>query len=268
MPDEVSASSLQARRSIFSADSSLVRYGLPALTLVAAVSVWEVFTRVFRVPTWLLPGPSSVFKVTLEWVGELPFHTWVTFYETALGFALAVAVGLLLGVLIAYSLLLQNTILPLLIVTQAVPKVALAPILLIWIGYGDAPKILVAFLVAFFPVVVNVATGLKAVEPELLDLSRSLSASEWQTFRKVRFPASLPYFFSGTKVAITLALIGAVIGEFVGSDRGLGYLIVYASGHMITSLAFGSIFILAVLGVLLYFAVELAERVLCPWYSE
>jgi NitT/TauT family transport system permease protein len=261
-PPSAPASAARRRRRLF------VRYGLPLLTLVVAVVLWEVGARALGLPKWLLPAPSAAFLETLDRAGELPMHTWVTFYETVLGFGLAVVIGVLLAVVIVYSPLLEATILPLLVVTQAVPKVALAPLLLLWIGYGDAPKILIAFLVSFFPIVVNVATGLKAIEPEVIDLSRSLSASQWDTFWKVRLPASLPYFFSGTKVAVTLSLIGAVIGEFVGADRGLGYLIVLSSAHVNTSLAFGAIFVLSVLGIVLYFSVEWAERVLCPWASD
>jgi NitT/TauT family transport system permease protein len=238
------------------------------LTLVGSVMLWEVVVQSLRLPKFLLPAPSAVYRETLSRASELPLHTWATLQETLLGFALAVGIGVLLALLITYSPILQHTIFPLLIVTQAVPKVALAPLLLLWLGYGDAPKVLVAFLVSFFPVVVNVAAGLKAVEPEVIDLSRSLSASEWQTFRKVRFPSALPYFFSGLKVAITLSLIGAVIGEFVGADRGLGYMIVVSSAHVNTSLAFGAIFVLSVMGIVLFFAVEMAERFFCRWNVE
>jgi NitT/TauT family transport system permease protein len=246
----------------------LTRYGLPCLTLVVMVVVWELLVRALGLPKFLLPAPTAVYGETMSRVHELPLHTWVTLYETLLGFVLAVGIGVALALLITYSPILQHTLFPLLVVTQAVPKVALAPLFLLWLGYGDAPKVLVAFLVSFFPIVVNVADGLKAVEPEVIDLSRSLSASEWQTFRKVRFPSALPYLFSGLKVAITLSLIGAVIGEFVGADQGLGYMIVVSSAHVNTSMAFGAIVILGVMGIVLFFAVEMAERVFCRWNVE
>ena len=268
MPGELSASPLLVRARGRRRRAQFVRYGLPILTLVVSVVAWEVVVRSLSLPKFLLPAPSAVYTETLSRVHELPLHTWVTLYETLLGFGLAAVIGVVLAILIAYSRLLQHTIFPLLVVTQAVPKVALAPLLLLWLGYGDGPKVLVAFLVSFFPIVVNVAAGLKAVEPEVIDLSRSLSASEWQTFRKVRFPSALPYFFSGLKVAITLSLIGAVIGEFVGADRGLGYMIVVSSAHVNTSLAFGAIFVLSVMGIILFFSVEMAERVFCRWNTE
>ncbi len=268
MLGELSASPPLARARARHHRAQLVRYGMPILTLVVLVIVWEVVVRSLSLPKFLLPAPSAVYEATLSRAHEFPFHTWVTLYETLLGFVLAAGIGVVLAILITYSRVLQHTIFPLLVVTQAVPKVALAPLLLLWLGYGDAPKVLVAFLVSFFPVVVNVAAGLKAVEPEVIDLSRSLSASEWQTFRKVRFPSALPYFFSGLKVAITLSLIGAVIGEFVGADQGLGYMIVVSSAHVNTSLAFGAIFILGVMGIVLFFGVEMAERVFCRWNTE
>jgi NitT/TauT family transport system permease protein len=268
MPAEPPASLPPARGRGRRRRAQLVRYGLPVLTLVASVVLWEIVVQALGLPKFILPAPSAVFRETLDRAGELPLHTWITLYETLLGFVVAVVIGVVLALLINYSPILQHTLFPLLVVTQAVPKVALAPLLLLWLGYGDAPKVLVAFLVSFFPIVVNVAAGLKAVEPEVIDLSRSLSASEWQTFRKVRFPSALPYFFSGLKVAITLSLIGAVIGEFVGADKGLGYMIVVSSAHVNTSLAFGAIFLLSVMGIVLFFAVEVAERFFCRWSLE
>jgi NitT/TauT family transport system permease protein len=154
---------------------------------------------------------------------------------------------------------------PLLLIAQLVPKVAIAPVLLVWFGYGLAPKIIIVFLVAFFPVVVNVATGLAAVERELLDLGRSLEASRWQIFWKFRIPSALPSLFSGMKIAITLAVIGAIIGEFVGGDKGLGYLIIIANQELDTPLAFAALLVISLGGMLLYVAIELAERVLIPW---
>jgi NitT/TauT family transport system permease protein len=157
---------------------------------------------------------------------------------------------------------------PLLLVAQLVPKVAIAPILLIWFGYGLLPKILIAFLVAFFPIVVNVASGLAAVERELLDLGHSLEATRWQIFWKFRMPTALPELFSGMKIAITLAVIGAIIGEFVGGNRGLGYLILIANQDLDTPLAFAALLILSVVGIVLYALIELAEWLLIPWSAS
>jgi NitT/TauT family transport system permease protein len=191
----------------------------------------------------------------------------VTHYETLAGFALSIAIGTPLAVVIVYSPLLRRAIYPLLVVAQAVPKVAIAPVLLLLLGAGEVSKVVVAFLVAFFPVVVDTATGLAATPPELLDLSRSHRASALKIFAKVRFPMALPFFFSGLKVAVTLAVIGAVVGEFVGSDKGLGYVFLSATSYWKSNLAFGAMGILALLAVGLFGLVELVERLVCPWYA-
>jgi NitT/TauT family transport system permease protein len=171
-------------------------------------------------------------------------------------------------VAIVHSRVLGNALYPLILVTQSIPKVAFAPILLIWLGYGDLPKVLVAFLVAFFPVVVDTATGLRSPAPQLLDLARQLSASQFQIYTKIRFPSALPHVFSGLKVAITLAVIGAVIGEFVGSEKGLGFLVVQSTSHFKTPLAFAAMSLLALMAMVLFFAVVAVERLVCPWYAR
>ena len=188
-------------------------------------------------------------------------------YETLGGFALSIVVGTPLAVMIVYSPVLRRAIYPLLVVTQAVPKVAIAPVLLLLLGAGQVSKIVVAFLVAFFPIVVDTATGLAATPAELLDLSRSYRASAFKTFVKVRFPMALPFFFNGLKVAVTLAVIGAVVGEFVGSDQGLGYVIVSATSYWKSNLAFAAMLLLAVMAIGLFALVELVERLVCPWYA-
>ena len=235
------------------------------LTLVIFAVLWELACRVFKVPTYLVPKPSDIALRLYDKRGLYLGQTWVTLYETVAGFLLADLVGIVAAALVVMIPSLRDVIMPLLLIAQIVPKVAIAPILLIWFGYGLVPKILVAFLVAFFPVVVNTASGLISVEPELLDLGRSLEASRWQTFWKFRIPAALPDLFSGMKIAITLAVFGAVIGEFIGGNRGLGYLIIIANQELDTPLAFAALFILSVGGILLYGAIELLERLLIPW---
>lgn len=244
------------------------KYVGPTLTLVAIFVLWEVFVRVLGIPVWLLPAPSRIYSEMGEWWAVLPVHIWVTFYETFLGFLAAVILGVILAVIIISSPFLRNTIYPLLVVTQSVPKVALAPILLVWLGVNVWPIITVAFLVAFFPMVVNMTTGLTLIPPEMLELSKILRASWWQVLVKVRFPMALPHFFSGVKIAIAFSVIGAVIGEFVGSDSGLGFLILSASARMNTGLGFGAIVVLSVLGVGLFGIVAGVERLLSPWYLE
>jgi len=243
-------------------------YVTPVATLAGALVAWEAATRVFRIPRFIVPAPSAILAEGWEWRYRFIGHTWTTLYETLGGFALSIAVGVPLAVLIVYSPALKNALYPLIVLAQSVPKIAVAPVLLLVVGYGEVPKMVVAFLVAFFPVVVDTATGLAATPPELLDLSRSYRASAFKTFVKVRLPMALPFFFAGAKVAITLAVIGAVVGEFVGSDKGLGYVILSSTSYWKTELAFSAMILLSLMAILLFGAVALAERVFCPWLTQ
>jgi NitT/TauT family transport system permease protein len=235
------------------------------VTLIGLVALWEVLVRHFNVPGWLLPAPSAIAQSMVEWRAELVTHTMVTLYETLVGFAFAIAVSVPLAVAVVYSQFLQNTIYPLLLALQSTPKVAIAPLLALWIGFGAAPKIIVVFLVCFFPIIVATASGLTAVPPQLIDLIRSLSATQMQTFIKIRFPTAMPHIFVGLKIAITFAVIGAVIGEFVGSENGLGYLILVSTSQSRTPLAFGALVLLTIMSIGLYYAVALVERIVVPW---
>jgi NitT/TauT family transport system permease protein len=244
------------------------RIAKTSLSLIVFALMWELACVLFKVPSYLLPAPSDIALRLFEKRGLYLGHSWVTFYETVFGFALAVLGGCLAAAVIVVIPVLRDLIMPLLLIAQIIPKVAIAPILLIWFGYGLTPKVLIAFLIAFFPVVVNTAQGLASVEPELLELGQSLKASRWQIFWKFRVPTALPDLFSGMKIAITLAVIGAVIGEFVGGNRGLGYLIIIANQELDTPLAFAAIFILSAGGIVLFWLIELAERLVVPWNSS
>jgi NitT/TauT family transport system permease protein len=246
---------------------AVAEYVLPALTLLGALALWEVAIRVFKVPNFIMPAPSAILGEGWEWRYRFIGHTWVTLYETLGGFALSIVIGVPLAVLIVYSPGLRSALYPLIVLTQSVPKIAIAPVLLLVLGAGEVPKVIVAFLVAFFPVVVDTATGLAATPPELLDLSRSYRASAFKTFLKVRLPMALPFVFAGAKVAITLSVIGAVVGEFVGSDKGLGYVILSATSYWKTELAFSSMILLSLMAIVLFAAVELVERLTCPWLA-
>jgi NitT/TauT family transport system permease protein len=235
------------------------------MTLIALVVLWEAFVRYSHIPGWLLPAPSAIAEAMVEWRSDLVEHTAVTLYETIVGFGLSIVISIPLAVAIVYSPLLQNTVYPILLAMQSTPKVAIAPLLALWIGFGAAPKIIVVFLVCFFPIVVATASGLTAVPASLIDLIRSLSASPLQTFVKIRFPTAMPHIFVGLKIAITFAVIGAVIGEFVGSENGLGYLILVSTSQSRTPLAFGSLVLLTVISIVLYYGVALIERVVVPW---
>lgn len=243
----------------------LAIYGAPAATILGLLVAWEIGVRVAAVPIWLLPPPTSVLGALWEWRAQAPRHVWATLYEVMGGFFLAIAVGMPLAIVIVYSPFLRRVTYPVLLVFQSVPKVALAPLLLLYLGYGVQTNVTVAAIVAFFPIVVNTVAGLESVEPELLQLSRSLDAGALRIFWKVRLPWALPYVFSALKVAVSLAVIGAVVGEFVGSDRGLGYAIVTASTNMNTSLVFGIMMLLAVMGIAVFYAVWFVEVLACPW---
>ena len=235
------------------------------LSLAGFLILWEISCRAFGIPEFVLPSPSKTIATVIAKWPLFAKHSTVTFLETFAGFLMAVAFGVLCAAIIVVIPMLADIIMPLLLISQLVPKVAIAPILLIWFGYGIFPKIFIAFLIAFFPIVVNTAAGLASVERPMLDLARSLEATRWQVFWKFRIPVALPEMFSGMKIAITLAVIGAIIGEFVGGSSGLGYLILLANSEIDTPLAFAALLLLSVGGIVLYAMVELVERLVIPW---
>jgi NitT/TauT family transport system permease protein len=237
----------------------------PVFTFALLIVLWDVATRVFDWPIWLVPTPLDVADALWESRDFLPRQFWVTLVETLGGFGLAVVVGVPLAVLIAVSRFLEGTIYPVLLALNAIPKIAIAPILILWMGFGYGPKVTVAFLLCVFPIVISTATGLQSTPAELVELTRSLCASRRQIFLKVRFPAAMPQVFVGLKVAISLAVIGAVIGEFVGSSEGLGWVIVNTSSNLNTPLAFGAMALLALMSVALFYALVALERLLVPW---
>jgi ABC-type nitrate/sulfonate/bicarbonate transport system permease component len=196
----------------------------------------------------------------------LGMHTWQTLKETWLGLGLSLAVGLGLALLIDFSALLRRTIYPLLVVSQTVPILALAPLLIIWFGYGILPKVIVVALVCFFPIVVSTADGLRVADPDLIALLRAMGANRRQIFMKVRFPGALPSFFSGLKIAITYSVVGAVIGEWVGASRGLGIFMIRSSKNFLTDRVFAAIAVTSLLSILMFGVVMLLERALLPWY--
>lgn len=244
---------------------ALKPYLLPPLGILLVLAGWHVYCVEFKVATAVLPTPGLVFQSMWEKRDLLISEGWVTMKETLYGFALAFVLGVPLAVVVTNSTTLNLMFYPLLIALQSVPKVALAPILLVWLGTGIESKLAIAWLVAFFPIVVDTAAGLRSTPRELLELARSLRATRTQIFFKVQFPAALPFVVSGAKVAVTLAVIGAVIGEFVGSSEGLGNLLLSATSQINTPLAFASLFALAAMGMLAYLLVAVIERLLSPW---
>lgn len=247
--------------------TDLIRIGarlqavIPALTFLAILAAWEALVRTLQLPQWMLPSPSNILSISIEWAPELLRHSWVTLYETLLGFTLAIAIALPLAVLIAYTPLIKHTVYPILLGLQSVPKVALAPLVMLWFGFGILPKVIVVFLVCFFPVVVSATTGLEGTTSSRVDLMRSMQASAWQVFVRLRILEAMPHIIVGCKIAITFAVIGAVIAEFVGSEAGLGYLITTSTAQARTPLAFSAIGLLTIISIVLYYAIELVERI-------
>jgi NitT/TauT family transport system permease protein len=244
---------------------TLTRIAYPFAGLVVIVVAWWMACWLGRLPMVVLPPPDKVVFAFLTNVPLLLAESWVTLKETLYGFLLALALGLPMAVAVANSRILNLMFYPHLVALQSVPKVALAPIILVWLGPGIESKLAIAWLVAFFPIIVDTAAGLRATPKELLELARSLNASRAQILFKVQFPAALPFVMTGAKVAITLAVIGAVIGEFVGSSEGLGFLLLTATSQLDTPLAFATLFALSLVGLLVYLLVEGVEHLIAPW---
>lgn len=240
------------------------RLATPAIYLLLLLA-WEAGTRAFRVPGWMLPAPTAIAASAWEWAPELAWNSLVTMRETLVGFVLALALSVPLAVVIAFAPLARRILYPILLGLQSIPKVALAPLVVLWLGIGEWPKIVIVVLVCFFPILVNVVAGFEAAPRTMLDLMRSLNASRLSIFRRLRFPIALPYLFTGCKIAVTFAVIGSVIGEFVAAQDGLGYLILTSTAQSQTPLAFAALLVLTVLSVVLFALVELVERRVVTW---
>jgi NitT/TauT family transport system permease protein len=240
----------------------------PVAVLLALFVAWWFVAWRELVPAYLVPSPGAVAETMVADWAMLLEHTWVTTLETIVGFVLAAVIGVATAVLLVYSRTAEKSLYPLILFAQVIPKIAIAPILVVWFGFGMTPKIVLAVLIAFFPVVVSAVAGLRSVDPELLEMSATMGASRWKTFRKIRFPGALPQLMSGLKVAVTLAVVGAVVGEFVGADRGLGYVLLLASGNLDAPLLFADLILMSLIGVVLFVLVEVLERLLIPWHAS
>lgn len=233
--------------------------------LVATFVLWEVVCRAASIPPTFLPPPSLVFGAIVQYWGALVDNSFQTLWTTLVGFIAATVFGLALGIVVGWSRPIYAGLYPILIGFNSIPKVAVVPVLILWFGIGTVPAIITAFLISFFPIVVNVATGLATTEPELEDVLRALGASKLDIMRKVGIPRSLPYFFGSLKVAITLAFVGAVVSETVGANKGVGYLMLNAQASFQVALVFAGLIALAVLGIVLYGATALIERRFTRW---
>jgi NitT/TauT family transport system permease protein len=237
----------------------------PAVFIVGFIALWEIGCRVFSIPSTFLPTPSAVFEAMVKYWEPLYKNSLHTLFETLVGFALSIVFGLALGLLVGSSKVIYNGLYPIMIGFNAVPKVAIVPVLILWFGIGTVPAILTAFLISFFPIVVNVATGLATTEPELQDVLRALGASKFDIMRKVGIPRSMPYFFGSLKVAITLAFVGAVVSETVGANEGIGNLMLTAQANFNVPLVFAGVVSLAVLGIVLYAITAWIEKHFTGW---
>jgi len=238
----------------------------PLFATIGLVLIWQLSIFAFSIPNYLLPGPYVVMKEIYAQAPLLWGHTLVTLYETSLGFILAIAFAIPISVMVVWWKPVEKVVMPLMIFLQTVPKVSIAPLFIIWFGFGHFPKVLISFLLAYFPIVIEMITGMKDIEPEVVDLSKSMSATPLQVFAKIRIPNSLPYFFTGLKLGGLLSLVDAVIGEFMGSMEGLGYLVIYANDRLNTKLLFADLVVLLLLGKLIYSLIEWIEKYSISWH--
>jgi NitT/TauT family transport system permease protein len=237
-----------------------------ATALIGILVLWEIFVRGAGIKPYILPAPSVVLASLWQKLPTVLAAAGFTVQPMLIGFAVAVVVGILLALVVAFSPTLQDIIYPLIVFLQIVPKIAVAPLFIIWFGYGLMPKILLVFLLSFFPVVVSAVTAFRSVDTDIMDLAKATGAGAWRIFWKVQVPHALPTLFTGIKVAAALSSTAAVVAEFVASDRGLGYLLLEYNGTLNTSMAFAVIIVLSVMGLALYGIVEVIERLMIPWH--
>ena len=241
-------------------------YLYPCIAAVILFIIWEIATRYGNISPLILPPPSQIFETATAKFPVLVHMSVVTSYEFVLGFLLAAGVGLPLGALIVYARPVEMTFYPLLVAFQTIPKAAIAPVLIVWLGTGVTSKILIAFAISFFPIVVDTIIGLRSTQPETIYVVRAMGGTALQVFWHVRLPNALPSIFGGLKVASTLAVIGAIVGEFVSSDSGIGYLLLVANGELDTRLVFACVLVLTVLGLVFFFIIDALEKIFVRWH--
>ena len=245
-----------------------IERALPWIVVIGLFVVWEAVVHLFALPRFVLPAPSVIFEAMWQWRVPLVENAWQTLFTTVLGFGLAIVFGLVTGVLIGSSSLIYNGFYPVLIGFNSIPKVAVVPILVIWFGIGTVPAVITAFLISFFPILVNVATGIATVEPELRDVLRALGAKRRDIILKVGLPRAMPYFFASLKVAITVAFVGSIIAETVASNKGIGHLMMVASSRFDVPLVFAGLLVTAVMGVMMYVVANYVERRMTGWATR
>ncbi len=238
---------------------------LPPLTFVVIVALWAVAIPIFKIPAYLLPGPGSVFSRVISDFPMLWNHSVVTLTEILLGFGLTVVTAIPLGLVIALSPVAKQIGYPPLMLMQLVPKIAVAPLFLVWLGFGIESKVLLTVLMTFFPLLLASISGFQILDPRFLYLTRSMGATSWQTFRYLRFPAALPVIFSGIKTSATIAATAAIVAEFVGANRGLGFVLLRGTGTMDLEIVFAVLVVLTIIGIAINYLVEFSEWAMTPW---
>jgi NitT/TauT family transport system permease protein len=241
------------------------RAGALAIFLLLFVA-WELAVRLFGIKEYLLPPPTRVWAEFVKRYDPVMASAWVTTQEILAGFALAVVVSIPLAAAISYSRFMEHAVYPAIVFLQIVPKIAIAPLFIIWFGFGFTPKLLLVFLLSFFPIVVAAIAGFKSVDPDIMDFARTTGAGGWRLFAKIRLPQALPHIFTGLKVGAALSATAAVVAEFVASDKGLGYLLLQYNGQLETPMVFAIIVLLSLIGLAVYYAVEVVERFTIPWH--
>jgi NitT/TauT family transport system permease protein len=240
---------------------------LPVVTAFLFLAAWQMIAVLGHISPAILPPPTMVLARLIENFSLIMKHTYPTTIETLLAFGISIPLGIVLAALLVYSTVAQQALYPNIIFFQLIPKIALAPLFIVWLGIGPSSRITFSVFICFFPILIATAAGLRAVETNMLRLCRSLRMSEWQVLVRIRFPTSPPYIFSGMKISVTLAIIGVVVGEFIASQQGLGYLILFASSRQQTDLALACIAVLCVVGLLLYGLVVVAEKAVTTLYD-
>ncbi|MFA7502832.1 MAG: ABC transporter permease [Anaerovoracaceae bacterium] len=247
---------------------TIMRYRYAVMITVIALLLWELLVFLLKPAKWILPAPSQIFRVLIEQRELILASAWVTVYEAMLGFAIAIIVSVFLAILIDRYLALKQGLFPILVASQTVPIFAIAPLLFIWFGFGILPKIIIVAIICFFPIVTNLVDGLSSTDRSLIRLLQSMDATEWQIFTKVKFPASLPYFFSGLRVAATYSVMGAIIGEWLVANKGLGLYIKNTFNSFQTDQVFAGIIVIVAISVFIYGTILLLERLLIPWNKQ
>ncbi|MGD8190756.1 ABC transporter permease [Brevibacillus ginsengisoli] len=241
---------------------------LPIGLLMLVLLIWEIGVKVSKIEVWILPSPTQILQSLWEARELIWMHSVQTIYETLLGFVIAILAGTLIAVLMDWSDYLRKAVYPLLVITQTIPIVAIAPLFFIWFGFGITPKVIVVALVCFFPITVNLSDGFRLVDSDMIRLMSSMGAGRWQIFRMVKLPAAMPFFFSGLRIAGTYSVMGAVIGEWLGASKGLGILMTRSSQSFQTDRVFATIFVIVFLSLAMFVLIELIARVTMPWYPS